>query len=257
MVKSAANNQSNLSKDVEIVLKTINDITRNQFIIDDMLLIQGVNFIIHPQEAHKGIIETLSIVIFFAALGILIGFALSHGFKKHNLRTIISAFLFIIISVVLYFNSSHLAPTFHYFIALAIISSGIINILNTYHLDKLNHARQILKSELASKENKDIAMHDVTVALERNTKLQAERILSPAIILSGKVAKFRYGQIIVNFMLIITGVLMLFFRLGTNAVLIRVSGVILIFSAISDFIAIIWTHRESKFVKKITHYNNK
>ena len=252
-----ANTSNTFENNLSIILKKINDITRNQFFIDVMLLIQGINFLIHPETAHKGIIEALSITVFFAALSILIGLIISHGFKKQNSRSIILAFVFIILSIITYLSAGHIAPAFHYFLAATIIASGMINILSAYHLTKLDQARKTLKTKLTTDETKDETIHTVSVSVEKTTKNEAERILSPAVIITEKISKFRYGQIIINLLLMITGVLMLLFRFETNAVLIRASGGILVFSAISDLVALLWTHRESKFVRKLTHYNQK
>ncbi len=239
---------------IELVLKKINDITRNQFIIDFMLLIQGFNFVIHPQEAHKGIVQSLAIAIFFAAFGVLLGFAISRGFRRHNLRPILLAFVFMVLSVVIYLNATHLAPTFHYFIALTIVLSGFFNILSSYHLTKLTKLKHQLKTELTSSELKDETVQSVATTLQQTTKLEAERILSPTLALSGKIEKFRYRHIVINLFLMSIGIMMLFFRFWTNEVLIRISGGILIFSAIADLIALLWTHRESTFVKSLTHF---
>ena len=247
---------SELDKNIGLILKKINDITRNQLIIDAMLLVQGANFLIHPEKAHKGIVESLALTIFFATLSIIIGFIATRGFRRHNLRAIVFAFIFMILAIVAYFTAGYLAPVFHYFIAIVIIFSGFTNILSTYHLTKLSATKKSLKSRLTSEENKDAAVEGVATALKSATKLEAERILSPAIFFSGKVTKFRYGQLFVNLLLIILGTLMFFFRFRTNAVLIRVSGGILIFSAFADLVALLWTHRESAFVRSLTHYNN-
>ena len=247
---------SELDKEIWLILKKINDITRNQLIIDAMLLVQGANFLIHPEKAHKGIVESLALTIFFATLSIIIGFIVTHGFKRHNFRNIFLAFIFMILSIVAYFTAGYLAPVFHYFIAIVIVFSGFTNILSAYHLTRLSVAKKLLKADPTSGKTQDTAVEGVATALKSTTKLEAERILSPAVFFSGKVAKFRYGQLSVNLLLIILGILMFFFRFRTNAVLIRVSGGILIFSAITDLIALIWTHRESAFVRSLTHYNN-
>lgn len=239
-----------LEKDVAIVLAKINDITRNQFIIDLMIFIQGVNFLVHPEKAHKGIIEAISIAIFFATTGIIIGFFVSHGFNKRNRRSIIFSFIFMGLSIAVYFLAGVLAPAFHYFLAFAIIVSGTTNILSSYHLIKLTHAKKTLKTT-----RQDKTIQNVSSALKHNVKLEAERVLSPAIIFSDRLTKFRYGQLFVNFVLIIIGIVMLFFRFQANAVLLRISGGALIFSAISDCLALVWTHRESASVKELTHYN--
>ena len=243
--------QNKAEKSIVDILTRVNDIMRNQFIIDLMILVQGINFIIHPENAHKGIIESFAITVFFATISILIGFLISHSFKKQNFRSIMLAFVFMILSIIAYFEAGALAPVFHYFLAITIIVSGIINILRAYHLIKLSHIKKSLKST-----KKPNTTSSVKNALERNVKLESERVLSPAVIFSGKISKFRYGQLLVNFILIATGIAMFFFRFQTNAILIRVSGAILIFSAISDFIALVWTHHESSFVKGFTHYNN-
>ena len=245
-----------LTEDVELILKKINDIMRNQLIIDVMLLIQGINFLIHPEKAHKGIIESLALAVFFAATGIVTGLLIAHGsIKRHNLRPIMLAIIFIVLSIIVYLNAGHLAPAFHYFIAFTIIFSGFVNILSAYHLIKLNTAKKSLNSKITSDRHGNKTVEGVTATLKNTTKLEAERILSPAVFFSGKVAKFRYGQLFINLLLIAVGVSMVFFRFRTNAVLLRISGGILIFSALSDFVALLWTHRESTFVHTITHYN--
>lgn len=253
MVKQPSKDNS----EIIAILAKINTITRNQFFIDVMLLIQGINFLVHPETAHKGIVESLSIVMFFAGLSIIIGYIVTHDLKKQNLKNIALSFVFMTISIIAYFTAGLLAPAFHYLIAVIIVMSGTINILSIYHLTKLNHARKILKSKIEKDESKDEAIQSVSKSVERTTKYEAERVLSPAIAISEKISKFRYGQLIINFLLIIAGLLMLLFRFETNAVLLRVSGGILIFSAVADLISLIWTHHESDLVKKLTHYNQK
>ena len=246
---------SGLDKNIELILKKINDITRNQLIIDAMLLIQGINFIIHPEKAHKGIIEALALATFFAATSIMLGFFITHGLKRHNFHAIALALIFMALSIAAYLNAEHLAPAFHYFIAFTIIFGGFINIFSAYHLIRLAHAKKSLKTKASPKKHEDETVAGVTTTIKNTTKLEAERILSPAVFFSGKIAKFRYGQLFINLLLIILGILMLFFRFRTNAVLIRVSGGILVFSALADLIALLWTHRESAFVRTLTHYN--
>lgn len=240
--------KNTLEKDVAIVLAKINDITRNQFIIDLMILVQGINFLFHPESAHKGIVEALAIATFFAAFGIFIGFILSHGFNRQNLRAILLSAIFMTASVVVYFTAGFFAPAFHYSLALAIIASGVINILSAYHLVKLTHIKKTFRDQ-----RQDATISSVSSALERSAKLEAERVFSPALVFSNKITKFRLGQFLINFALVLVGIVMLFFRFQTNAILLRVSGGILIFSAVSDFVALIWTHHESAFAEKITH----
>lgn len=248
---------SKVEQNLTWVLQKINDITRNQFIIDLMILIQGINFLTHPETAHKGIIQTLATTIFFAALSILIGFALSHGFNKKNLRQILIALGFTTLSVAVYFTASFFAPAFHYFLSLAIIASGFFNTLSAHHLTKLFRLKKSVgKSVSASPRpvSKDPTIQSVSGTVERATKYEAERVFSPAVVLSSKISKFRYGQLIINYALILIGILMLLFRFQTNAILLRLSGGILIFSAVSDVVALLWTHRESAIVQKFTHY---
>lgn len=244
---------SKAEQDIAWALQKINDITRSQAIIDLMIIIQGVNFIIHPETAHKGIIQAIAITVFFAALSILIGFVLSHGFKKQNLRHILLAAGFLALSAIVYFTAGFFAPAFHYFLALTIIASGFLNIFSSHHLAKLFR----IKKSATSKQPKtatDPTIQSISGALERSAKYEAERVFSPAVVLSGEISKFHYGQLVVNSLLILVGVLLLFFRFQTNAILLRISGSILIFSAVSDLVALLWTHRESAIVHKFTHY---
>lgn len=236
-------------KDLANIIAKINDIMRNQFIIDLMIFIQGVNFLIHPEEAHKGIVQALALTVLFAAVGILIGFIVSHGFKRRNLYQIFIAAIFVALSVAVYFNAEHLAPIFHYFLAATIIISGVSNILSAYHITRLNRSKKFL-----AKSKPDKTLGSISGTLKQSVKIESERILSPAVIFSSKIGRFRVGQLIINLALIIIGFIMFFFRIKTNAILIRVSGGILIFSAISDFIALVWTHRESATAKTFTHY---
>ena len=239
-----------MGQDIGLILKKINDITRNQFIIDLMILIQGINFIIHPQTAHRGIIQSFAIVMFFAAISILAGFIITRGFKRRNFQDILLSFGFTALAVAVYFMAGVLAPVFHYFIAVVIIVTGINNILSAKHIIKLNR----IKTAVKQPPKKNETVEAVSSALKQNVKLEAERVLSPAVAWNDKVARYRYSQLLINLVLIILGIAMLFFRFATNAILIRTSGVILIFSAVSDLIALIWTHRESELAKRFTHY---
>lgn len=249
---SSAKSPAKPEQEIIFVLQKINAIMRNQFIIDLMILVQGVSFIVRPERAHKGIIESFAIVIFFAALSILLGFVVAHQFNKQNFHQIIFAFIFIIASVALYFTAGFFAPVFYYFLAGAIIVSGFSGIFSAYHLASLRRHAKTIKKPITNQ-----TITSVSTALKRNVKLESERVLSPTIALSIKLAKFRFGQVFINFLLIVVGATMILFRFVANSLLIRLSGSVLVFSATSDLIALIWTRRESATAIKLTHYNAK
>lgn len=226
---------------------------RNKFIIDVMLFIQGINFLVDPHHAPFGIAKTIAMTVFFACFGILVGFALTKGFKKTNLRTILITTALSIISVLTFFTPKYLADIFQFSIAIIIILSGLINILSVYHLTKLSATKRKLETKLRNSEKKDKAMQPVASAFENSIKTEAERMLEPAVILSKKATRFRFGQILINLLLVIVGIVLLFFRFHTNAFLLRVSGIIIIFTSIADLFALfaqhLWYNKPQKHTK--------
>lgn len=243
----ATTTKRDLTQEINLILGKINGIVRNQIFIDGALLLQGINFVFHPQEAPHYIMRSLALAVFFLALFILIGFILSKSFNKTNSKSIILASFFLILAAIVYFTSHYYAYLFQYAIAIIFIVSGIIKLLGLYRVVRLNHAKPKTQKTSAS------IGQEIEGTVTNNITTGVKRMLAPLIAISAKLNKFHHGQVIINLVLIITGIVMLFFRFRTNEILIRVSGGILIFCAIADLIALLWTHHESAFVRKITH----
>ena len=243
----ATTTKRDLTQEINLILGKINGIVRNQIFIDGALLLQGINFVFHPQEAPHYIMRSLAIAVFFLSIFILVGFVLSKSFNKANLKSIMLAGLFLVTAIVVYFTSHYYAYLFQYAIAIIFIVSGIIKLLGLYRVVRLNYAKPKTQKTSAS------IRQEIEGTVTNNITTGVKRMLAPLIAISAKLNKFHHGQVIINLVLIITGIVMLFFRFRTNEILIRVSGGILIFCAIADLIALLWTHHESAFVRKITH----
>lgn len=179
-------------------LAKFNQVMRNQFVIDVMILVQAATFLIHPEQASQTLIRSFAATIFFAAIGILLGHVLTHSLSRHNLGPIITIAASLVTAAVLYFAADFFAPILHYAVAILVVWLGIVRIWGAYHFAEIRRLGKSLGLKITSVTNRNPDFAGISGAAKQNAKVEAIRILSPAILFSDKTAKFHYGQLILG-----------------------------------------------------------
>ena len=226
-----------LANKVDKAAGAIDVLMSNHLIIAVFFIVDGINFIINPNNSIDEMAKSIIMLVFFATLAIFLANIAS---KEKDKKSIITSFILLVLCVVFYFMPHLISAYLRIILSLFIIFNGLINILeSTKYKDlasKILNAKNKVNSMTHSKDgNKDF---------ENGLDQQTDKIVNMLNKTSTKLSTHTYIYIFFNAITVILGLLLLFMA-DTSIV---IWGLIFIYVGISDFIQVA---KSIDLVKKI------
>lgn len=237
MTKSKKSKKVNLeqtTKKVEDLTNKVGTIAKNRLIIAIFLIVDGITFLLNPDNTISEMAKNIIMVVIFAAFSIFIANLAS---KTKNTKTIVSTLAIMTVGIFFYFYPDLIAAYIQLFLALFIIYDGLSNIANALNLSKLSnftqkvkekYNKQLAKEAASRKEEFKSLDHDLDASLAE----QKEKLLNPLKNIVGKTSKYSILFIIVNILSIILGIVLLIFP----GVSMMIWGLIFLYTGLSNLL---------------------
>lgn len=224
---------------IENTANKIDIIMRNRLVIAILLIVDGISFILNPNNSIDEMAKSVAIFVLLASGTLLITNISS---SKKDKKSIIMSIIIIAICIVTYILPDIVSIYLKVVLAFLIIFNGLINILNSFKLDKVS-------AYIISKENtiKDIIhKKELNKDFENGINEQTEKMINPLSNILSKTTKISWIYVIVNIISIILGILLL---VKPDATMV-LWGFIFIYTGSSDFIIVAKSMNISKKIKE-------
>lgn len=227
-------------KKVENISNKADVIMRNKLIIAIFLIVDGITFIMNPNNSLAEMARNIIIIALLASFSTMITNIAS---KTKDTKSIIMSIVIIVILVIIYIYPDMISAYIQIIFALFIIFEGLINIFNALNMNKLSKYTQGISEKFGNIiSQKNGNQDDVYKGMEE----QKDKLINPLKNIVGKTSKTSILYIIVNMASIILGVILIVFP---NISMV-VWGIIFMYTGISDLMVAMRTMSISKKIKE-------
>ena len=226
--------QNTIGKAVDQGVQKVQDILRNRLIVAILLLIQGISFVINPAKAMEGLAKSVAMSLIIASAGILIGYITTRKLSRSNARSVVIAVFFLVLGIIVHIVPDFFSSVFQYAVGITVLLNGIVTLSDNLHINKLITKISAFGHSLVNNEA-DETMEELKTAYGNAMTEQSDKLMTSVNLLAKKVKPKKYGSVFVSGVFILLGIAMLFFHSQVDDAMARVSGVIMILSALYDF----------------------
>ena len=227
----------------EGVVNNVTAIMQSGLIIAFFLIIDGITFILNPENTLRGMAQNIILIVILATASI---FLTSVFAKPRKRKTIIISLLLLIISIILWIFPDFIAAYLWLALSLFIIGNGLYNIAKILNLTekatkfihpikeriaKIKEARAARKSKTLLTESDKAQFKGVDKDLNKGLEEQATKLLTP---FQGMVEKSKKSSIlfiITNSISVIFGVVLLVYPDAS----ITLWGIIFLYTGLTGF----------------------
>lgn len=226
-------------KKVENISNKADVIMRNKLIIAIFLIVDGITFIMNPNNSLAEMARNIILLVLLASFSSLIT---NIAAKPKDLKSIIVSIVITVIVIILYIYPDLISAYIQLVFALIIIFDGVINIFNALNLNKLSGYTQ----GIAKKFNGMVNNKNVDKNFNEGIEEQKEKLMNPLKNIVGKTNKSSILYIIANIASIILGILLIVF----SDISMTLWGIIFIYTGFSDLLGAMRTMNISKKIKE-------
>ena len=229
-----------LDKNIDFTIKSIDKIMHTKIILAIFMIIDGINYILHPDRTIYYMSRTVAQDAFLAAATIIITFIST---KNRDIKSLTTPILMLIVSGIIFLFPNTFTPNIRLILGIFIILNGIINILNIKKIDRVGASLKFVEKKFKN----DITKIEKVESEDKDTILkQTKKIIDPFKNVLKYASKYYYLYLILNIITIILGLLLLF-----NDTTIVVCGFIFIYTGIFEVLMFINSFIVSSKKKKI------
>ena len=240
----------------EGVVNNVTAIMQSGLIIAFFLIIDGITFILNPENTLRGMAQNIILIVILATASI---FLTSVFAKPRKRKTIIISLLLLIISIILWIFPDFIAAYLWLALSLFIIGNGLFNIAKILNftekiskftrpikerIAKIKESRNTKKSKTLLTESDKKEFKGVDKDLNKGLEEQATKLLTP---FQGMVEKSKKSSvlfIITNSVSVIFGIILFVYPDAS----ITLWGVIFLYTGLTGFISGL---KAMSFFKKI------
>ena len=219
-------NKENISKNIDFTSKKIDIILHSKLILAAFMILDGISFIMYPDNSMNGMAQTVASCAFIAAGAIIISYIKA---EKRDIKTLTLPILMLVISAIIFLFPKPFAMNLRLIIAIFIILNGLINIFKIKKLDNVSASLSFAENKIKGKLDKGAE------AESDNSKVtigQTARLLDPLSNFIEKANKKYYLYLILNIISIFLGILLF----TSDNITIVVCGVILLYTGSFDLL---------------------
>ena len=233
------------AKKAEGVVNNVTAIMQSGLIIAFFLIIDGITFILNPENTLRGMAQNIILIVVLAVASIFLSSIFA---KPKNRKTIIISLLVLITAIIFWIFPDLIAAYLWLALSLLIIGNGLFNIANLLKFtEKISKFTRPLKEKItrikekrkAKKSKSLLAESDrkqfkgVDQDLNKGLEEQATKLLNPFQNMVEKSSKSAVLFIIANTISVIFGLVLLIYP-DTS---ITLWGVIFLYTGLTSFIA--------------------
>lgn len=232
-------NFDGIAKRVEDVSNILGTIAKNRLIIAIFLIVDGITFILNPDNTLGEMARNIILIALFATFSVFITNVVS---KTKDLKTIIISLIILVLGIIFYIFPDIIAAYIQLLLALFIIYDGTSNIVRALNLTWVSSFAQKIKEKFAKlfkrkkidkkKQERNEKFKDVDKNLNAGLEEQANKLMVP---LKGIVNKTKKSSVlftIMNGISVILGIILLIFP----GVSMSVWGLIFLYTGFSNLI---------------------
>lgn len=216
-----------ISSKVEDTANKIDIIMKNRLIIAVFLIIDGISFILSPNNSINQMGRAVAIFVFLAS-GLV--FITNITAKTKDKKSIIISIIIMIICIITYIYPNVISMYLHIVLAIVIIINGLTNLLNSLNLNKMSAYIANIEIKIKNRVNNNKMNKDFKAGI----KEQTEKIVNPLSKFINRTTELNVLYIIFNSISIILGILLL---VKSNITII-IWGIVFIYTGITDFITV-------------------
>ena len=220
--------------DPEKIMRTVERISQNRFIIAIFLVIDGFVFLLNPAESVENMGRAIATSMVFAAGAMIIAKIVA----KERFVHFLPALILLAAGVLMYFYPTFLSAYFRLLLALFIVINGTINLLDILGLTQ---AREFVTA-LKDKAEKFFSRIKSPQAIEEGMEGEAGKILNPLDKIISESNRHKAVYFTINLLAVILGV-MLLVRPNLS---ITIFGLIMIYAGSSNLVMAFRTWKISK-----------
>lgn len=233
------------AKKAEGVVNNVTAIMQSGLIIAFFLIIDGVTFILNPENTLRGMAQNIILIVVLAVASIFLSSIFA---KPKNRKTIIISLLVLITAIIFWIFPDLIAAYLWLALSLLIIGNGLFNIANLLKftekiskftrplkekITKIKEKRKAKKSKSLLAESDRKQFKGVDQDLNKGLEEQATKLLNPFQNMVEKSSKSAVLFIIANTISVIFGLVLLIYP-DTS---ITLWGVIFLYTGLTSFIA--------------------
>lgn len=209
------------AKKAEGIINNVTTIMQNRLIIAFFLIIDGITFMLNPENTLNGMAQNIMLIVILATASI---FLANIAAKPRNKKTIFISLAVLILAGIMWLFPDFVAAYMQLALALLIISSGVVNIVSILNLtDKVSRFTRPIKEKFAKFKEKRAAksskkliteddkahFKDVEKDLNNGLEEQATKLLTPLQSMVDKSSKSAVLFVITNAISVIFGIILL------------------------------------------------
>jgi uncharacterized membrane protein HdeD (DUF308 family) len=220
--------------DLEKTVRTVEQISRNRLILAIFLVVDGIIFLMNPEQPVENMGRTLAICMVFAAGAMIF----SKIVAKERFISFLPALLLLTAGGLLYFFPDALSAYFRLILALVIIINGAVNLSGVLGLGRVQDSVVAFKSKL----EKIFSKVKTTKELEDGMEEQTNKYLRPLHQIVSESERNKAFFFVTNLLSVILGVLLLV----RPDMSITIFGIVFIYVGINDFVMAFRTRKISE-----------
>jgi len=221
---------------IEKIVHWVERVAQNRMIIALLLVVDGILFLMNPEEPVENMGRTLAITMVFAAAVMIFARIVA----KDRFRRFIPALILLAVGGVMYFFPQALSAYFRLILALAIMMTGIVNLLDILGVNY----KQGTMGNVEGKVRNVVSKVKTTKELDEGFDEQALRYVRPL----NQVVSATKGHRTIFFITSLLSVLLGALLLIKPDLSITIFGVIFVYVGISDFLL---AYRAGKISQKL------
>ena len=211
-----------------------------------LVIFLGIRLLIDPASAPSKTAWGIGLVMIIAAGSILIEIIAEKGFNRKNLPSIIEAFIFLALGVLMIIFSEPFGALMERIVWIAVIINSISNLFCLVDYKDSRRKREERSEKREERENKRYVSSKVNESIKEDFIKYNGELINAAEHVKKKADATLWGQIILDVAFIIVALTVLIIGNTVSAPIYFISAIILIFSGLNDVAFVIREYKDKK-----------
>lgn len=211
-----------------------------------LVIFLGVRLLIDPSSAPNKTAWGIGLVMIIAAGAIVIEMIVEKSFNRKNLPSIIEAFLFLALGVLMIIFSAPIGAVLEQVVFISIIINSISNLVCLVDYKDSRRKREERSKKRSEREDKSNVASKVDESIKEDFFKYNGEFINAAHHVKKKADATLWGQIILDVVFIVAALLVLIIGKTASAPIYFIAAIILILSGLNDVVFAIREYRDKK-----------
>ncbi len=211
-----------------------------------LMIFLGVRLLINPASAPNKTTWGIGLAMIIVAGSILIEIIAKKDFNRKNLPSIIEAFIFLALGVLMILFSAPIGAFLEQIVCIAIIINSISNLVCLVDYKDFRRKSEERSEKRAEKEYKSYVASKVDESIKKDFIKYNSELINAANHVKKKADATLWGQIILDIVYIVLALVVLIIGKTVSEPIYFISAIILILAGLNDVVFVIREYRDKK-----------